>query len=98
MAHGHKHRFWRLCRIYFRRVRITIWLLILSVVGAVVYVNQVGLPGFIKRPLLERLRARGLDPQFTRLRLSWHRGIVAENVRFGQADDPLTPELTAREV
>jgi len=48
--------------------------------------------------LLEKLRARGLDLQFSRLRLSWYHGIVAENVRFERADEPLSPHLTLAEV
>lgn len=90
-------RFWRRCRIYFRRVRITVWFLVLLVLGAALYVNQVGLPGVLKRPLVERLRARGLDLQFSRLRLRWYHGIVAENVRFGRVD-PESPHLTASEL
>lgn len=73
------------------------WLLILALIGALLYVNQVGLPGFLKRPLLEKLRARGVDLQFSRLRLRWYHGLVAENVHFGRADDPLSPYLTVRE-
>ena len=42
-----------MCRIYFRRLRITVWVLILVVLGSLIYVNQIGLPGIIKRPLLE---------------------------------------------
>jgi hypothetical protein len=74
-----------------------VWLLILALIGALLYVNQVGLPGFLKRPLLEKLRARGVDLQFSRLRLRWYHGLVAENVHFGRADDPLSPYLTVRE-
>src|SRR6266850_1534143 len=98
MAARHKSRFWRLCRIYFRRFRIMVWLLVLFLLGALVYVNQIGLPGFIKRPLLEKLHARGIDLQFSRLRWRWYQGIVAENVRFGQADERMGPQLTLREV
>src|SRR5437879_5935349 len=98
MAFRPKRRFWRICRIYFRRFRIGVWLVILGLVGTLVYLNQVGLPGFLKKPLLEKLRARGLDLQFSRLRLRWYHGIVAENVRFGRADDPLSPQLTLSEV
>ncbi len=98
MPPRHKSRFWRICRIYFRRFRIAVWLLILLLLGACLYVNQVGLPGFVKNPLLEKLRARGLDLQFTRLRLRWYQGIVAENVRFGQPDQPLSPSLTLAEL
>jgi hypothetical protein len=98
MAPRRKSQFWRLCRIYFRRFRITVWFIILVVLGSLLYVNQVGLPGFVKKPLLDRLRVRGLDLQFSRLRLRWYQGIVAENVRFGQPDEPLSPSLTLAEL
>ncbi len=93
-----KSRFWRICRIYFRRFRITVWLLILALLGALGYLNQIGLPNLVKKPLLEKLRASGIDLQFSRLRLSWYRGILAENVRFGRSNDPLSPKLTLAEV
>ena len=93
-----KRGFWRTCRVYFRRARIAVWLLILVLLGALLYLTQIGLPDFAKKPLLDNLRARGLDLQFSRLRLSWYRGIVAEKVRFGSADDPLSPELTVAQI
>jgi len=98
MATGQKGRFWRICRICFRRVRITVWLLILALLGGLLYLNQIGLPDIAKKPLLEKLRARGLDLQFSRLRLNWYHGLVAENVRFGSTDEPLGPHLTLEEV
>jgi hypothetical protein len=98
MGTRQKGRFWRSARVCFRRFRITVWLLILVLLGGLIYFNQIGLPGFVKKPLLENLRARGLDLQFSRLRLSWYRGIVAENVRFGRPDEPLSPHLTLGEV
>ena len=57
------------------------------------YLNQVGLPDFLKKPLLNQLHARGLDLYFSRLRLRWTRGIVAEDVNLGQAAEPLGPQL-----
>jgi hypothetical protein len=93
-----KRGFWRTCRVCFRGVRIAVWLLILVLLGALVYLTEVGLPDFAKNPLLENLRARGVDLQFSRLRLRWYRGIVAENVRFGRSDEPLSPELTVAQV
>jgi hypothetical protein len=90
--------FWRTCRICFRYTRISIWIGILLLLGCLIYVNQIGLPGFLKRPLLEKLRERGLDLQFSRLRLRWDQGIVAENVRFGSADEPLSPEFKVAQV
>jgi hypothetical protein len=87
-----------LCRIYFRGFRITVWLIILLLLAAFIYVNQIGLPGFVKKSLLDNLRARGVDLQFSRLRLRWYRGLVAENVRFERADAPFSPQLTLQEV
>lgn len=98
MGTRQKGRFLRTARIYFRRFRIAVWLLILLLLGGLVYLNQIGLPDFVKKPLLENLRARGLDLQFSRLRLSWHHGIVAENVHFGRADEALGPRLTLGEM
>jgi hypothetical protein len=96
-----KNRFWRKCRIYFRRVRIAVWLVTLFVLGLLIYLNQVGVPDFVKQRLLAKLEERGVALEFTRLRMHWVRGFVAENVRFGagagQADATM-PQLTAREV
>lgn len=88
--------FWQRCRIWFRRFRIAVWLGVLTVVGCGLYLNQIGLPGFLKRPLLEQLRQRGVELEFTRLRLLWYRGIVAENVRFGRTREASSPSLAAR--
>src|ERR1039458_2779265 len=98
MGTRQKGGLWRTARICFRRFRITVWSLILTLLGGLVYLNRVGLPDFAKKPLLEKLRARGLDLEFSRLRLSWHHGLVAENVRFGRADELLSPQLTLGEV
>ena len=93
-----KPRFWRRCRLYFRRFRMAVWLLVLLGLGGLIYLNQVGLPSFIKKPILEKLRSRGLDLQFSRLRWRWIEGIVAEQVRFGGFDSESGPRLNAREV
>jgi hypothetical protein len=98
MGANHKSRFWRLCRLYFRSFRILVWLLILTALAGLIYVNQIGLPDIVKRPLLDKLRARGLDLQFSRLRLSWYQGVVAENVHFGPADQETSPHLNVAEV
>jgi hypothetical protein len=94
-------RFWRRLRIYFRRFRITVWLIVLAILGALIYLNLVGLPDFLKRPLVARLAERGLDLDFNTLRLHWSRGFIAEQVRFGArngTNDPALPRFTAREV
>ena len=91
-------RSWRLLRIYFRRFRIGLWLVIMVLLGAVLYVNQIGLPDFVKRPVLEKLRAQGLDLQFTRLRLRFPHGLVADNVFFGGTNSAANPALTLKEI
>src|SRR3954468_16925723 len=93
-----KRGFWRTLRIYFRRFRIAVWLLVLLVLGCCIYVNQIGLPGFVKVPLLEKLRERGIDLRFARLRIRWYQGIVAENVRFGRSDERFGPNLGLEQV
>jgi hypothetical protein len=55
-----KNRFWRKCRIYFRRARITVWLVTLAILGALIYLNLIGLPDFVKRPIIAKLRERGM--------------------------------------
>ena len=59
-----KGRFWRRCRIYFRHFRMTVWCGVLLLLGGVIFLNLVGLPAFLKRPLLARLQAQGLDLEF----------------------------------
>src|SRR5262245_42139649 len=98
MAHKERSRFWRKCRVYFRRLRIAILLFMLGILGALIYLELHGLPGFIQRPLLAKLRAQGVALDFSRLRLRWSRGVVAENVSFGSATEPKGPRLSAKEV
>jgi hypothetical protein len=61
--------------------------------AALLYLNKVGLPDLVKNPLLAKLRAHGLDLQFSRLRWHWYRGIVAENISLGGTATPLGPQL-----
>jgi hypothetical protein len=96
-----RSRVWRKCRVYFRRFRLTVWLVTLTFLGALVYLNLIGLPDFLKRPLVSRLAERGLDVDFATLRWHWSRGFVAEQVRFGSSEgtnNPTLPRLTAGEV
>ena len=91
-------RVWRKFRLYFRRFRVAVWLVVFAVIGALLYLNLIGLPDAVKRPLLEKLRARGIEVQFRDLRLSFYRGLVARDVRFGSPEEPLAPQLTAERV
>lgn len=84
---------WSRLRRLFRYFRIACWLLVLFLVGAWVYLSQVGLPEFIKEPILTEMRHRGLDLHFSRLRFHWYRGVVAENVNFGQTGKEFGPQV-----
>jgi hypothetical protein len=98
MAAPGKSLFWRRCRTCFRWCRISLWLAILVFLGVLAYLSEVGLPAYVKRPLLDTLRERGLEVEFTRLRLRWFHGIVADGVRFGKPDDLTGLRLSARQV
>ena len=78
----------------FRWCRITSLFLVLLLLGGLVYLNRVGLPEFLKLRLVSELRSRGVALNFTRLRLRWYHGLVAENISLGRADDPVGPHLS----
>jgi len=63
-------------------MRIGVWLLVLAVAGAFLYMNKVGLPGFMKRRVVSALEAEGLDVGFQRLRLDGYRHIIIEKVQL----------------
>jgi hypothetical protein len=94
-----KRGWWPRCRRVFRGVRLCTWSVIFIVLVVLTYLNEVGVPDFVKQPLLRRLQARGVDLQFSRLRLRGYHGLVADDVRFGRAgDDTAGPRFLAREV
>ena len=91
-------RFWRQCRLAFRCVRIAAWLVVLAALLAFVWCNRIGLPDFLKARLVATLQERGVKLEFSRLRLSLIRGLVAENVRAGQSQAAGSPAFAARQV
>lgn len=72
--------FWGWSRRLFRWFRIFVWILVLGIAGALLYLNRVGLPNFVKTRVVAALEEEGLDVEFTRLRLSGYRHIVIDNV------------------
>ena len=92
-----KSRGVRRFRIVFRWVRISILFVIFLVVAGVAYLHFVGLPDFLKRNLLDRLRERGIEVQFTSARLGWGAEVLIENAAFHHTDRPLAPRLAAGE-
>jgi hypothetical protein len=93
------HAFWRKCRTTFRWCRFSVWLLILLVLCVGVRLNRVGLPDFLKQRLVAALNESGVQLEFSRMRLSLVRGVVADNVRVGgDAKNSGNLAMTAREV
>jgi hypothetical protein len=82
---GNRTRFWNKCRVCFRLCRITVLLFILALVCAVIWLDRVGVPDFVKQPLIQASRQRGVELQFVRLRFNFVRGLVADNVHVGGA-------------
>jgi hypothetical protein len=89
--------FWRNCRMGFRWCRITVWLLVLAAICSVAWFNRIGLPDFLKTRLVATLHERGIELEFTRMRLRFERGVVAENVRIG-GEQTAGPVLTLAEI
>ena len=89
--------FWRKCRIALRCLRFAVWLLALVVLVGFGWFNLVGLPDFLKTRLTATLHERGVELEFSRMRLRLVHGFVAENVRLG-GKNPSQPVLTAGEV
>ena len=90
--------FWRKCRITFRWFRIAVWLVLLTALAALLWLNRVGLPDFLKTRLVATLHERGVELEFSRMRLSLVRGVVADNVRIGQGKTDGRPDFSARQV
>lgn len=84
---------WRIGRVCFRWFRIACLLLVLAVLGALAYLNQVGLPGFVTDRIVEELHSRGLELRYERMRLDFDGAIVAERIRFGALEDTNQPSV-----
>jgi hypothetical protein len=74
---------WRLARRLFRWVRIALLLVVLGGIGFAVYLNRIGLPGWLRERLVAELRGHGLELNCERLRWKFYRGLVATDVTFG---------------
>ena len=88
--------FWRKCRITFRWFRIAVWLLVLAALGELLWLNHVGLPDFLKTQLVAALREKGMALEFSRMRFSLVRGIVADDVRAGEIESNAGASFSAR--
>ncbi len=90
--------FWRKCRLCIRWSRRAAMVVTVALICAFVWFDRVGVPDFLQRRLVETLRERGVELEFSRLRFSLFHGLIADNVSVGHAAAPDSPELSAREV
>lgn len=60
--------------------------------------NLIGLPNFLKNQLTASLHERGLDLEFSRMRLRPRRGFIVENVRAGGTNETDGMTFTAKEI
>ncbi len=97
MAAKPQRRFWRIARRLFRWFRIAALLLVLALLIFAIWLNRFGLPGFMKERLVSELRSRGVELRFTRMRLVWYRGIVADQIQFGRPGETNGPRVSATE-
>src|SRR5262245_34464878 len=88
-------RFRRIVRLLFRIVRTTVVVLLIFLLTLAAYLNWWGLPEPLEQELISQFRARGIDLSFTRIRFRWSRGIIAENVSLGPANDSTGARLYA---
>jgi hypothetical protein len=70
---------------------------VLGILVLCVYLNEFGAPAFVQRHVEAWFEQRGWNVQFSRLRLRWYRGLVAENLQVEQARSPAALQFYAEE-
>ena len=80
----------RRCRVAFRWCRIAVWLAILALVCAVLYVTEIGVPEFAKEHIKSGLRVQGIDLDFERARFRWLQGVQVDLLTIGRRGVPGT--------
>ncbi len=97
MAEKPQRRFWGLARRVFRGLRIAVWLGLLTLLIFAFWLHHYGLPEFARDRLVSALRQRGVELRFTRMRLVWYRGLVADNIQIGRPAETNSPRVSATE-
>jgi hypothetical protein len=92
-----QHPYMRRARTVFRWCRICVWLALFLVVALAAYMHLVGMPGFVKGALLQRLFVEGVDASFDNALLDFGRrpSLIIENPAFRGSHQPLSPRLSA---
>lgn len=86
-----------IARVCFRCIRTT--LIVILLIGAILglFLNKVGLPEILKTRVITQARAKGWEVEFSRLRLRWYRGLVAENLHIQGTNGASGPQLFVEE-
>lgn len=80
-----------------RALRIALLFVIFLGVVTAFFLNKIGLPEFAKQKIVEALRAEGWEAEFSRVRLRWSRGIVADDVHLRRTNTTEGPHLFVRQ-
>jgi hypothetical protein len=92
MAHVN-HSFWRKARAVFRGLRIVILSLVLILSLGVLWLNYVGVPGFVTSRIRAELQRRNFVFQFEKLRLSGFNRLIAERLKVSSPNTNNFPKI-----
>jgi len=88
-----RRRAWRIFFAVFKWCRVSLLLLLFVLIVLGLYLNRVGLPDWLERRVEEQFRAAGWELKFSRLRLHWYNGIVAEDLQLHRTNTLHGPHL-----
>jgi hypothetical protein len=75
-----------------------VWLIALAGLLVGLWLNRVGVPDFVKARLVAALSQRGVTLEFSRMRLSLLRGLVADDVQIGNDVETGNAAFTAKQI
>jgi hypothetical protein len=84
---------WNLVRV----LRLGLGLIVLTAVALGLFVHHVGVPEPLLRHITAQLENRGWAVTFSRLRLRWYRGVVAEGLHLCRVEAPHRGQLFAED-
>jgi hypothetical protein len=88
-----RRRGWRIFFTTFKWCRIAVLLLVLVVLVFGLFLNHVGLPEWLEQRVEGQFEATGWEVKFSRLRLRWYHGIVAEHLQLQRTNTHNGPHL-----
>lgn len=83
----------RLFLLTFKWCRIAVLLCIFVFIVLGLFLNHVGLPEWVESRLRQQIEDQGWEVSYSRLRLRWYHGIVAENLQLQRAKAAAGPHL-----